>query len=130
MNHAFGVRRLERAGNLQRDVDNLRRVERLARHEGLEVGALQALHRDERPAVVLIDLVHRANLWMVEQGDGSGFAAEPPCGVGVVRELVGKEFQGNTAPEPLVFGVVNHPHPPYPQLADDPVVGDRFSEHK
>ena len=62
---APAVRGLERARDLNADIENLIKRERLPMSPLLQSLALQILHHDEPPAVVIAYIVNRADLWMI-----------------------------------------------------------------
>ena len=75
------VRGLERARDPNADIENLIKRERLPMNPLLQSLALQILHHDERPAVVIAYIVNRADLWMIERRSRPRFNAEsPPAG--------------------------------------------------
>jgi hypothetical protein len=123
------VRGLEGVGDLQRDPDDFRRGQLVPRHVHLEVGPVAPLHDDEGRAFVLVDFVDRADVRVVERGDGLRFARQPPGGLGVTGQLLGQEFERHLSPQPHVLGLVDDAHSPDAQLAGHTVVGDRLSDH-
>src|SRR5262245_52588253 len=97
---------------------------------GLQIETLQALHRDERTPVLLVDLVDSADVRMTEAGDHFGLAAKTPRRIGVVGQFVGQELEGNTAWQPLVVGLVDDAHPPGTKLSDDAIVRNSVANHR
>ena len=94
-----------------------------------QCGAFQKLHRDKRLVLVLPDFVDGADVGMIQGRRRAGFAPEAFQGLRVVREFVGKKFQGNETPELGVFSFVNHAHPATAQLVHDAIVRDGLSDH-
>ena len=70
----------------------------------------EQLHGNERAAFEFADIVNSADVRMIERRGGAGFAAEPLDGLGVLGNVVGKEFQGNATTEAGVGGFVDHAH--------------------
>jgi hypothetical protein len=99
------MRFLEGLGQLVRDLDRLADRQQALARAGLQRLALHVLHRDERPPVGLADLVHLANVRMVQGRSRSRFAAETLACVGVL--LVGgvEHLNGHAPPQ---SGIVRH----------------------
>ena len=127
---ALGVGRAERRRDLQRDVHDGRRRQLVARHVGLEVEPVHALHGDERPTLEAVDLVDRADVRVIQLRDGVGFALEAPLGVRVVGGFLGQELQGDFPGQTDVFGLVDDAHAASAELAGDAVVTDCVPEHR
>src|SRR5882724_3951993 len=66
---------------------------------------------------------------MVQSRGRAGFTPEPFQGLRVVREFVGKKFQGDEAPELGVFSLINHAHPTAAQLVHNTIVRDSLPDH-
>ena len=67
MNDSAGVRRLERIGELDTDIQKLHDVERSAADALGKCLPFQQLHGDEMLAIVLIDCVHGTDAGMVQR---------------------------------------------------------------
>ena len=65
----------------------------------LQRHAVEKFHRDEALALVLADFVDGADVGMVQRGSGAGFAAKTFESLRVLRNVVGKEFEGDKATE-------------------------------
>ena len=126
---ALGVSGVQGVGDLDRQLQQLRRLDGLARDAVLESLALQQLHADEGLAFVLVDVVNGADVGMIEGGGGLGLSLEPLQGDLVVGESLGEELQRNVTSKAGVFCLVDHTHPPAAELLDDPVVGDALADH-
>ena len=66
MNDSFRVRGVEAVGDLDRQIEDLVRGERLPLNPVLEGLALKILHRDEVTALVLVDVVDGADVGMIQ----------------------------------------------------------------
>jgi hypothetical protein len=126
---ALGVCRIEGVGNLDRQVQKLRRLHGLPTNAVLERLALQKLHGDEGLALVLVDVVDRADVGVVEGGAGLGLALEPLQGDGVAEELLGQELQRDGPVEAGVLGLVDDTHAAAANLLEDAVVRDGLADH-
>ena len=87
---------------------------------------LQQFHGDEASPIGLVNLVDRADVWVVQRGRSLGFPLEATEGLCVVGEVVGKELQGDVTTELEVFCLIHHPHAPAADLTEDAVMGDRL----
>ena len=67
-------------------------------------------------AIVLADVVNRADVGMVQGGSGLGFAAEALKGLRIVGDVFRKEFQRDKTAEAGVFGLIDHAHPATAEL--------------
>ena len=96
----------------------------------LERLAIQKLHGDERLAVVLADLVDRADVRMVQRRRGTRFAPEAFQRLRVAGHFLGQELQGHEAAKVGVLGLVDHTHPAAAELLDDAVMRDGLADHE
>ena len=119
-----------RLGDLGGDVGYLLSVQRLPRHVDLQRGPVEPLHGDEGTAVKVVHVVDGADIRVVEERNRLSLAPQPPRGVRIVSQLIRQELQRDPPRQTLVFGVVDHPHPTYPQLADDAVMGHGAADHR
>ena len=92
--------------------------------------AVEKFHGDEGFAIVFADVVNGADVGMIERGRGFGFATEAFEGLGIVGDVVGKEFQGNEAVEARVFGFINYAHSAATEFFENAVVGDGPTEKR
>ena len=93
------------------------------------VCALEKFHGDVRLLVTLADLVNRANVGVVESGSGSRFPSESLQGLGVLRQLIGQEFQRDEAAKLGVLGLIDHAHSAATELLHDAIVRDGLADH-
>ena len=76
------VRRVQRVDDLERDADRVCLRHGRAGDHPVERAALEVLHRDERAAVRLADVVDRADAGMVQRRGRFRFAVEAIAGTG------------------------------------------------
>ena len=116
--------RVERVGDLDAQIEHRFDLQRLASDPVPECLPLQQFHRDEGSPIGLINLVDRADVWVVQGGRGFGFPLETAEGLCVVGEFVGKKLQGDVATELEVFAFIDHAHAAPADPAEDAVMGD------
>ena len=83
VNDPFDVRSIQAICNLDRQIQDLVRVQRLAQDALLQRLPLQQLHRDEVLAFVLVDVIDRADVGVIERRSRLGLALESFQGVAV-----------------------------------------------
>ena len=118
------VRGIETVGDLNANLQQLRYFDGLSFDAMLESFALEQFHGDKGTAFELSDVVDSADVGMIERGGSASFAAKSLDGLGVVRNIIGKEFQRYIAAQARVFGFVNHSHASTAQFFEDAVVRD------
>ena len=91
--------------------------------------AVEKLHDDEGMAILLPNLMNRADIWMIERRGGLRLALEPRQSLSVFDDVIGQEFQGDKAVEGYILGLVDHAHPAPAKLLDDAVVRNRLADH-
>ena len=109
MDDAPGVRRLERVGELESPFDQLIRRHLLA-DARVERPALEQLHHEIRTALVLADVIDRADVRMVDRRDGARLTVEPFERDRVAGDGRRKDFDRDVAIEPGVAGAIDFAH--------------------
>jgi hypothetical protein len=89
----------------------------------------QAFHYDEKPTLVFADVVNGADVGMIQRRCGAGFSLKSFSGLGILRQVLGKELQGYAPAKALVLRLVNHSHSAAAQLAYDSVMGNDLLKH-
>src|SRR5713226_5366407 len=80
-------------------------------------------------AVLLPDLIDRADIGMVESGGCLRLPLEAGQGLGVFGDVIGQKLQGDKPVQGHVLGLVDHTHPATTQLVEDAVVRDGLADH-
>ena len=75
------------------------------------------------------DLVNGADVGMIQGRRGTRFAAKTFQRLGILRQIVGKEFQRYKAAEFSVFGFIDYSHPAPAKLLENAVVRDGLADH-
>src|SRR5579862_9358038 len=110
-------------GNFDSHTEQVLKPHRPPPDSMFECLALQILHRDEAPAVMLGNFVNGADVRVVQCRGGTSLAAKTFKCLQVLCELLGKKLECDKATERGVFGLVDDTHPPAAELLEDPVVG-------
>ena len=95
---AAGVGGLEGIGDLRAEIEQRLELERARPEPVPQRLALEQLHRDEGLALVLVDVVDRADVGVLERGGRAGFALQPLERLGVARQLLGRNFSATRRP--------------------------------
>ena len=130
MNDALGVRRIQRIGDLDGDGTAAVPISSgLPAMRCFQRRAFQKLHGDEGVAVVLADVVNRADVGMIQRRRGLRLALKTSERLRIARHVIRKELQRDEAVQPGVFGLVDHTHAAAAELLDDAVVRDGWLDH-
>jgi hypothetical protein len=132
VDEALGVRFVERAQDLLRDVDRLLDVERaLALGLGGEQLALEQLHREvEVAGGVLAEVEHAHGVRVHEQAHRLGLALEAADGLAVRDEVGLEHLQRDRTPEAALLGAVHGAHAARADAADDVVAATHEGVHE
>src|SRR3990172_5105075 len=90
----------------------------------------EKFHGDERPAVVLADVVNRADVGVVQRGRGLRFAPESLQGLAVPGKLSWEKLEGDEPMKPDVLGFEDDAHTATTDLFQDAVVGNSLANHE
>jgi hypothetical protein len=126
------VGRLERLGDLQRDLQRLVPRERAAREPLREVLPLDELHRQEAHTVRFVKTVDRRDARVVQRRQQLRLALEAGQPLRALREHRGQDLDRHLAVERGVERFPHHPHATLADLLDDAVVqklAARFDLH-
>ena len=121
---------LERVGDLDPVVEEQAHVERLPAHPLGEGGALDELHHDERPSLVLLDRIDGADAGVVQRRGRPRLALEALEHREVVLEARGKHLDRDAPAEVGVLGFVHHAHAAGAEQTNDLVVSDGLSDQR
>src|SRR5207302_10482866 len=121
MDNPRGMRGIQSIGDFNAERQEYFDFEGAAGDALLQGSALQALHDDERSAVLLPDIVDGADIGVVEAGGAAGLALETGKRIGIADQVVREEFEGDEAVETRILGLVDHAHSAYAQFFCDAV---------
>ena len=93
--------------------------QRTAREPGRERLAVEILHDEELEAVLLADVVERADVGMVQPRDGSGLALEALSSLGLFGGFRRQDLDGHDASDACVVRTIDLAHPSTAEEGDD-----------
>ncbi len=125
----LGVGRREPLRHLEGQVESAGRLEGTPAQEGGERLPPDQLHGDEGEPLRLVDLVDHRDRGVGERGRGLGLLAQPALPLRVVRGTGGQDLEGHLPAQAGIHRAVDRSHAPVADLPDDPVVGQRPSDH-
>src|SRR5579862_408355 len=95
----------------------------------LQSHAIEKFHHDISVPFVLTYIVNGAYVGMVQRGCSLRFAAKACQSLGIARNVLRQELEGNKAMQAGVLGLVDHTHSAAAQFLDDAVMRDRLADH-
>ena len=110
---------VERVADLNGDAIQVRKRQRAARQAVGESFAFHVLHHQVRGAVTAANVVERADVGVVEGGDGAGFALESLQNVGTAGEILSEDLDGDGAVEARIAAAIHFPHTSSPGGGQD-----------
>src|SRR5260370_22780093 len=129
MENARGMRGLEGVGKLDADIQNLLVRQGAPGNTMMECFALQEFHHDYWLALILRDLVNRADVGMVQCRGGASFALESFESKRISDHVRVEKFQCDMPAELEVFGLIHHAHTPAAELTRDAAVRNGLADH-
>lgn len=124
-----------RVGRIQpiRDLDRQRQqtfsLQRTPRNFVLDRHPIQKLHGDERPSLLLTNVVDSANIGVIQRRRGLRLALKAGKCLRIVSNIFREEFQSDEPVEPRVLGFIDNSHAPTAELFDDAVMRDDLPDH-
>ena len=119
MDDPFAVCAFQRAGDLRGEPQRVLDVQGSARDPVSQRFTLEVLHDEELDAVLLADVVKRADVRMVQRGDALRLALETLTKKRVARQRWRQHFNGNDPVEPGVARPVDLAHAARPERRED-----------
>ncbi len=111
MNDSGTMRLVERLGDFDPVPDHVGDGEGAAAETIGQVLAVEVLHHQEIDAAFVADVVERADVGMIQRGDGPRLAIEPLTQGGRVDQGRGQHLDGDHAIQPRVARTVDLAHP-------------------
>src|SRR3981081_4523104 len=95
----------------------------------LQRSAFHQFPSDKRPAVLLANLVDRANVGVIQCGCRTRLSPKTFQNLRVLGQMVGKKLERDKPAKRGVLRLVHNPHTAATQLCDDSVARDRLADH-
>ena len=95
----------------------------------LQRRAVQKLHGDERLAVLLANVINRADVGVVQCGCSLRLALKTGERLRVTGHFLRQELERDEAMQPRVLSFIDHTHAATTELLDDAVVRDGLADH-
>ena len=106
----FAMRLVERVGNLDGVLQHLFQRQRTFQQPLRQRLAFEIFHHQEINAVLLADVVERADVRMIQAGDGLRFALEPLAQFGTICKMRRQNLDGDNSIEAGIAGFVDLAH--------------------
>ena len=129
MNDPFEMCGIQRIRNLCPKLQQLLDRQRFSAQPMFQRLAFHQFHGNEGLAVAFVNIVNRADVWMVQSRCSTRFSFEPLQGLAVLCQFLGQELQGHEAAQLDVLGLIHHTHAATTELLQDAVVGNGFANH-
>jgi hypothetical protein len=110
VDHALSVCGREGVGDLRRHPERLLQRQRPLLQTLRQRLACQVLHHQERRALMLAHVIQRADVRVIQSGDGFRFSLKPRTALRVGADVGREELDGNAAVEARVAGLVYLAH--------------------
>ncbi len=110
MHHTLCVRFVERVGHIDGDLQRFRQRHRAAMQAVGECLTLEVFHDEVVHAVLRADVMQRADVRMIQRGDGFGLALHALAQFGVGREMRRQHLDGDLAAQPRVACPIDFAH--------------------
>src|ERR1700690_726368 len=91
--------------------------------------AFQQLHGNKALAILLSDVIDRANIRMAQRRSRFSLAPETTDGLWIVSNIIGQEVEGHKAMQAHVLGLVNDAHASAAKFFHNAVVRDGLADH-
>ncbi len=129
MKDAFGMRRIERVGDLRPQFENRAQVEGAAGELPVECLAFEQLHREIELPLMIVEAVDRADVRVIEARRGPRLAAEAlDRFLLIVRTGLRQDLERDEPAEADILRLVDHAHPASAELLDDAVLAERLAD--
>ncbi len=129
MHDSLGVSRVECIRHLNGHREQNFQIQWPPPNTVLQGRAIEVFHGDKRQAILLANVVNRADVGMIERRGSLGLTLEPAERLRVTRDLIRQELQGHETVQPSVLGLIDHAHSAAAELFNDAVVRDSLADH-
>ncbi len=129
MNNSFSMGRIETVGNFDREIKYPLQLNSRAQNHIPESLALQIFHHQKETALVLANLINRANVWMIQCRRSPRLAPEALQRLRIVRQRIRKKLERDETIELDVLGLVDHTHPAAADFAQHAIMRDGLAKN-
>jgi hypothetical protein len=129
MDDAVRVRRLDRVGDLGREVHDASLGQRPRLEQVLQRLPLEQFHHQEAASLVLAEVVDGADIGMIERRGGARLPLETLDRGGVIREPRREELERDVASQASVLRPIDNAHSAAAEFVEDPVMRDDGPDH-
>ena len=129
MDNAFGMRCIQRVGNLNPKIQHLAGAQGLAFYQFLQRLPFEQLHGNEVAPRILAHVIDSADIRMVQCRSRARFALQAFGGQMIESQLGGEKFQRYTASQARVLGLVDDSHAAVAELVQYLVVRNCLASH-
>ncbi len=126
----FGMRRIQGIGHLDTDIQQVGQRQPIVAQPLVQGFAVQELHGEVTPAILFVEAVNRADVWMIQRRGGPGLTPEPLERIFAGRRVRGEHLQGHLPSQGEVLGPVHHTHAAGAQLVQDAIVTDGLADER
>src|SRR5207302_3731532 len=127
MDYSRGVGGLQRAGHLNRHVENLRQAHSRECQGLLQGEPIDEFSGDEVRAICLANLMDGDDVWMIKRGGGLGLLYEPAQALFVIGKLRRQKLQRDSAIEFRITGEVDLAHSTFSERFNDLIAADNLA---
>src|SRR5258708_15683847 len=119
VNDARRVGFLKRAGDLNRNVQNLIQLERPRRRAPAQRDSVNELSCYVMTIAVNADFVDRKNVWMIERRSGAGFLLKSIYAIAIGGELFTEKLERDLSTQLGIFGQIDFTHSARAELLEN-----------
>ena len=124
MNDSFGVRGIERVGDLDSEREQCVQFHMTAGDAVLKRRAFQKLHRNESLPILISDIMNGADVGVIQSRRGLGLALKPGQGVRISGYILRQKLKCDETVEANILRLVDDAHAATTELFQNAVVRD------
>src|SRR5208282_4398709 len=129
MDDSSAVSRVERVGDLDGQREKHLVLGRSPRDAMLQRHAFEKFHGNKRLAILVADIVDRADVGMVQRRSSLGLALKARQRLRITGNVFRQKFKRHKTVKPRVLGLVDNSHAAATELLDNAVVRDGLADH-
>src|SRR5579863_8342582 len=95
----------------------------------LQGDAIEKFHGDKGLALLIANVVNRADIGMIQRRGGLRLALETSQGLRIASYFFGQKLQGDETAQPCVFRFVDDTHAATAKFLYDAIVRDGLADH-